>query len=107
MEYTYHDLRTKTVAQLREVAAGIDHEAVKGHSQMHKDHLISAICAALNIDMHEHHEVHGIDKSALKGQIRSLKKERDELLGKHDPKALKLLRSKIGKLKHKLRKAMV
>jgi hypothetical protein len=107
MEYTYHDLRVKTVAQLREIAAGIEHEAVKGHSQMHKDHLIKAICTALNVDMHEHHEVLGLNKGAVKMQIRALKKERDELLGKHDPKRLKLVRTKIAMLKHRLRKAMV
>jgi hypothetical protein len=107
MPYTFHDLKVKTVAELREIAAGIEHEAVKGHTQMHKDHLIQAICTALKIDMHEHHEVRGLEKSGIKAQIRALKKERDELLGTHDPKKLKLVRAKIAKLKHKLRKAMV
>ena len=30
MSYTYEELKHKTVAQLREIAAGIEHEAVKG-----------------------------------------------------------------------------
>jgi hypothetical protein len=107
MAYTFHDLKVKTVAELREIAAGIEHEAVKGHTQMHKDHLIKAICTALNIEMHEHHEVRGLDKTGIKTQIRALKKERDELLGKHDHEKLKLIRTQIKRLKHKLRKAEV
>ena len=33
-EHTYEELKHKTVAQLREVAAGIEHDAVKGHTQL-------------------------------------------------------------------------
>ena len=78
MEYTYKDLKGMTVAQLREIAAGIEHEAVQGYTQLNKEHLIDAICAALGIEKHAHHEVRGINKGKIKSEIRSLKKERDK-----------------------------
>ena len=56
MAYTYHELKEKTVADLREIAKGIEHEAVEGATQMNKDHLLKALCTALGIDMHEHHQ---------------------------------------------------
>jgi Rho termination factor-like protein len=59
MAYTFQELRVKTVAQLRDIAAGLGDEAVKGYSQLNKDHLLAAICKALNIDMHVHHQAEG------------------------------------------------
>ena len=44
MAYTYEQLHVMTVAQLREIAQGIEHEAVQGFSTMHKDHLLPALC---------------------------------------------------------------
>ena len=35
MEYTFQDLKHKKVAELREIAAGIDNEAVKGCFSIH------------------------------------------------------------------------
>lgn len=105
--HTYEDLKKKTVAQLREIAASIEHEAVKGYTQLNKEHLLEAICKALNIDMHGHHEVVGIDKTALKGKVRVLKKKRDEAYAAHDLKQLKMYRRQIHGLKRKIRKAMV
>lgn len=104
---TYEELKKKTVAQLREIAAGIEHEAVKGYTQLNKEHLLEAICKALNVDMHEHHEVVGIDKTALKSKIRVLKRKRDEAYSAHDLKQLKMYRRQIHVLKRKIRKAMV
>ncbi|MFQ5822851.1 MAG: hypothetical protein ACE5JB_02220 [bacterium] len=43
MAYTFKELKEKTAVQLKEIAKGIDHEAVKGYSQMHKDRLLKAI----------------------------------------------------------------
>ena len=57
MSYTLKELKAKTAAQLKEIAAGIENEAVKGYTQMNKEHLIKAICAALGIHIHEHHYV--------------------------------------------------
>lgn len=107
MAYTYHDLRVKTVAQLREIAAGIDHEAVKGYTQLHKDQLLRAICTALNIDMHEHHEVVGLNKSEIKSKIRELKQQRDEALAAHDHARLKDVRRRIHHFKRQIHKATV
>lgn len=105
--HTYEEMKKKTVAQLREIAAGIEHEAVKGYTQLNKEHLLQAVCKALDIDMHEHHEVVGIDKTTLKGKIRVLKKKRDEAYAAHDLKQLKMYRRQIHGLKRKIRKAMV
>ena len=107
MEHTFKELKKKTVAQLKEIASGIEHEAVKGYTQLNKDHLLEAVCKALNIEMHEHHEVVGVDKAALKSKIKELKKERDKALEAHNHKDLKAVRYEIKKLKNKLRSATV
>ncbi len=70
MTYTHAELKKKTVAELREIAKGVEHEAVQGHSQMNKEHLLVALCKALNIDIHEHHEVVGLNKTQVKAKIR-------------------------------------
>lgn len=107
MDYTYEDLKNKTVAELKEIAKGIEHEAVKGYTQLNKDHLLKAVCEALGVDARVHHEVVGIDKTAIKKEIRELKKERDKALEGKDRKQLKEVRSQIKALKKKLRRAMV
>lgn len=107
MAHTYHELKKMTAAQLKDIAKGIQHEAVKGYTQLNKDHLIKAICAAEGIDAREHHEVKGIDKSRIKLRIGALKAERAKVLEAHDHKQLKAVRRRIKTLKKKLRKAMV
>ena len=107
MEYTFKDLKGKTVAELREIAKGIEHEAVKGYTQLNKEHLLEAVCNALGIDMHVHHDVKGIDKPKIKREIRKLKLERDKALEAHDHKKLKEVRRQIKTYKNKLRRAMV
>ena len=103
MAHTYEELKAKTVAELRDIAKDIQHDAVQGASQMNKDHLLPAICKALGIDTHEHHEVHGIDKPAIKARIRELKKERDAALESHDAAQLKSLRRQMHRLNHQIR----
>ncbi len=107
MEYTFQDLKEKTVAQLKEIAKGIEHEAVKGYTQLNKEHLLAAICTALGIDMHVHHEIKGVDKSKVKSKIRKLKSERDQAAEAHDYKKLKSLRRQVKRLKNKMRRATV
>ena len=107
MEHTFKELKKMTVAQLREIAAEIEHEAVQGYTQLNKEHLIEAICKALNIDMYEHHVAVGIDKTSIKANIKALKKERDSAIEAHDYKKLREVRRQIKKLKNKLRRAMV
>ena len=107
MAYTHNELKHKTLAELRDIAKDIDHEAVQGYTQLNKDHLIVAICKALNIDIHEHHQVVGIDKSSIKSRIKALKTKRDAALTAHDRAALKKTRRSIHRLKRQIHKATV
>lgn len=107
MAHTYEELKHKTVAELREIAAGLEHEAVKGHTQLNKDQLLPALCQALGIEAHAHHQVVGIDKAAIKGKIKTLKKQRAEALTAHDHGQLKQIRRHIHRLKRTIRKATV
>jgi hypothetical protein len=105
--YTYRELKKKTVAQLRDIAAGIEHEAVKGYTQLNKEHLLEALCKALDIDMFEHHKVVGIDKTAVKAKIKELKKKRDEASAARNYVEHKYILRHIHQLKRKIRKAAV
>lgn len=107
MSYTYDQLSKMTVAELRKIADGIEHEAVHGHSTMHKEKLLSAICKALNIETHVHHAVVGINKSAMKVEIKNWKKKRAEALTKKDYVKLSEIRQHIHDLKGKLRRSIV
>jgi len=107
MDYTFEELKEKTVAQLREIAEKIDHEALHGYKTMHKEQLQLALCQALGIEAKVHHEVVGIDKGEVKSQIRKLKEERAAALQAHDHKRLKVIRRQIHRLKRGIRKAAV
>jgi DNA-binding IclR family transcriptional regulator len=78
MAHTFHELKEKTIQELRDIAKDVQHEAVQGFSQMNKEHLLPALCKALGIDVHEHHTVSGIDMAAIKAQMRELKQEKQE-----------------------------
>ncbi len=106
MEHTFEELRKKTVAQLREIAQGIEHDAVHGYSTMHKEELLPALCTALDIEAHVHHEAVGINKRKVKARLRDLKVERDAALEARDKKRLKTALRKIHRLKRSIRKAM-
>ena len=101
----YHELRAMTIAQLREVAAGVDR--LTGYTQMRKDKLLETVCEHLEIPLHEHHEVLGIEKATIKKQIRALKLQRGEALERRDRAELKQVRRQIHKLKRTLRRATV
>ncbi len=107
MAHTFEELKKMTVAQMRKIASGIEHEAVQGYTQLNKEHLLKAICTALKIDMFQHHHVEGVNKTAIKTKIKELKKKRDEYLESHDHKQLKLVRHRIHRLKRTLHKATV
>lgn len=107
MAYTYDQLHAMTVAQLREIAEGVAHEAVKGASTMHKEKLLPALCEALGVETHIHHRVVGLDKGKVKLQIRELKRQRTDAIAKKDYATLKTLRKKIHDLKRSIRKATV
>ena len=72
MDYTYEQLRHKTVGELREMAKGNEHEALQGYTQLNKEHLLVALSKALGIK-HEHHEVVGVDKASIKARIKEMK----------------------------------
>jgi folylpolyglutamate synthase/dihydropteroate synthase len=107
MAYSYDELRRKTVAELREIAAGIQHDAVQGHTQMHKSELLVALCKALSLELHEHHEAKGINKAAVKAEIQEFKRKRDEAIAAHNPVQLKQVRREIHRLKRQIRRATV
>ena len=104
MAHTYEELKEMTVAQLRDVAKETD---VRGYSSMHKEHLLHALCEALGIEEHVHHEVKGIDKASVKARIKQLKEERDEALAAKDRVRLKRVRRRIHRLKRRIHKATV
>ncbi len=107
MAHTFHELKTKTVAELREIASTIEHEAVQGYTQLNKEHLLAAVCKALGIDMHEHHRVMAAEKKEIKARIGELKKSRDSALESHDHGKLKAVRRRIHRLKRRLHKNAV
>ena len=104
-DYTYEHLKHNTVAALREIAKGLDHEAVQGYTQLNKEHLIPAICTAIGIDAHvHHHEVTGgFDKAAAKAKLRALKAERQAAIDAHDRARLRVIRRQRHNLNHKIR----
>ena len=107
MAYTFEQLHAMTVHQLRDIAKDIQHDAVHGFSTMHKEKLVPAICQALGVEAHVHHQVVGVDKRGIKAQIRELKKQRDAAILAKNAAELKDTRRRIKLLKKSLRKAMV
>lgn len=107
MSYDYHELKHTRIGDLRKIAEGLDHEALQGYTQFHKEDLLKAICSALKIEMQEHHDVVGIDKAAIKKQIGELKALRDEAIRAKDRKEIKSVRRRIHHLKRTIRRATV
>lgn len=103
MAHTYEELRGKTVDELRGIAKTLDHEAVKGATQMNKEHLLPALCKALGIDTHIHHHVEGIDKATIKAKMKELKKQRAAAIEAHDPERLKNVRRHIHHFNRQIR----
>lgn len=106
MAFTYEELKHKTVAELRDIAKGIEHEAVQGYTQLNKEHLLVAISKALGIT-HEHHDVVGVDKASIKARIRQLKTQREAAIAAHDHVQLKVVRRTMHSLKRRIHKATV
>jgi len=106
MEYTYDQLKKMKVTELREIAAGIENEAVQGYTQLNKEHLLAALCDALNIDTHTRHKskATGSDRAEIKTQMKALKKQRDAALEAHDHAQLKKVRRQLHGLRRTLRK---
>lgn len=105
--YTYEELKHKTVAELREIASGIDHEAVKGYTQLRKAEIIHRLATALGIEEVVHHKVVGVDKASIKARLKELRKERDAAIEARDRDGLKRVRRQVHRLKRQIHKAMV
>lgn len=105
MDYTWEQLHKMRVADLRDIAKDLEHDELQGYSTMHKEDLVPALCHALGIEDHAHHEVVGVNKTEIKQKIRALKKDRDAALEAKDKDKLKAVRREIHHLKIKLRKA--
>jgi DNA-binding IclR family transcriptional regulator len=101
MAHTYDELRHKTVAELREIAKELPHEAVQGYTQMNKEHLLPAICQALGLDAHEHHAAAAAGKSQIKTRMREIKSALDA--AGTDADRLHALRREYHHLNHGLR----
>lgn len=107
MTYTHADLKKKTVAELREIAAKVEDETVKGHSQMNKEHLLVALCTALKIDMREHHQVVGLDKTKVKARIKAMKDRLAKAIEAKDKKQISYCHRQIHRQKRNIHKATV
>ena len=101
--HTYEELKHKTVAELREMAKGLEHDAVQGYTQMNKDHLLPALCKALGIEAHEHHAAASAQKAKLRGEMRSIREQRAKAMTSGDHDLLHRLRRRYHKLNHSLR----
>jgi hypothetical protein len=109
MAHTYDELKGQTIDQLREIAKGLDHEAVKGYTQMNKEHLLPALCNALGIEYHKHphHAAVGIDKPKLKARMHSIRTEKQQAIEAGDRAKLKALRREYHRLNRRIRAASV
>ena len=111
MAHTHEDLKGKTIAELREIAKDLHHPGLQGYTQMNKEHLLPAICAALGIDTHHHHHRTAppvvFDKAATKAVLRALKVQRDQALSSDDHEQLTAVRRHMHTLRHRLRTAAV
>jgi hypothetical protein len=107
MSHSYEELKKKNVGELRDIAKSLEHEAVKGYTQLNKEHLLDALCVALGIDQHAHHDVVGIDKQTVKRTMKAMRKKRDIALADHDHVELKRIRRVMHRLKRKIHKATV
>lgn len=105
MTHTYEELKHKTVAELRSIAKDLQHPAVKGYTQMNKEHLLPALCAALGIDAQEHHAAVLAEKSVIKAHMRELKMACDKAVAEGDHDRLRQLRREYHSLNHRLRAA--
>jgi 16S rRNA C967 or C1407 C5-methylase (RsmB/RsmF family) len=103
MAHTYEELKKKTVAELRDLAKDLHHDAVQGYTQMNKEHLLPALCQAFGIDTHEHHAAAIAQKAAVKARMRAIKAERAKVAEHGEAGRLQALRREYHRLNHTLR----
>ena len=105
MAYTYEELKKKTLAELRDIAKDLQHDAVQGYTQLNKEHLLPALCSALGVDAHEHHAASGELKFAMRAKLHELRAQRAQAIEAHDHERLKAIRRHYHHLNHTLRAA--
>jgi hypothetical protein len=105
MAHTYEELKKKTIAELRDIAKDIQHEAVQGYTQLNKEHLLPALCKALGIDSHAHHAAAIAEKAAVKTKMREIRAEKAKALEGGDYDRVRQLRRHYHRLNHSLRTA--
>ncbi|OGQ95130.1 MAG: hypothetical protein A2521_00270 [Deltaproteobacteria bacterium RIFOXYD12_FULL_57_12] len=105
MAFTYDDLHKKTVAELRDIAKDIEHEAVQGYTQLNKEKLLLAMCTALGIEARRKKGSAAGAATTLKARIKGKKAERDTAIEAQDHRRLRQIRRKIRNLKRKTRRA--
>ena len=103
MPHTYEELKKKTVAELRDIAKDIQHDAVQGFSQMNKEHLLPAICKALGIEAFEHHAAASAEKGRIKAGCARSRQSGPSCLGSDDSEKLRANRRQYHALNHSLR----
>ena len=84
-EYTFEDLGKQTVAQLRKIAVGVEHEALQDPAKMPKEELLAALCQALGIEAGESAEETVQDKEPAAQEIAAA--EPTEESAKEEPAA--------------------
>ena len=99
----WHELNKTRVADLREMMKQ-QMPDVTGVIAMKKEELVERLAAHLGVER-PHKVVVGIDKTAVRGKIKDLKKMRQQALEAQDPVGLKKQRRAIHRLKRRLRRA--
>ena len=84
-EYKFEDLSKQTVAQLRKIAEGVEHEALQDPAKMPKEELLAALCQALGIEAGESPEETVQDKEPAAQEIAAA--EPTEESAKEEPAA--------------------
>ncbi|MFQ5671094.1 MAG: Rho termination factor N-terminal domain-containing protein [Acidobacteriota bacterium] len=96
-----HELESKTVNELRELAKGYDD--ITGVAGLKKEELTDFLCKKLSIDR-QRHVPKGIGRQAMKEKIRLLQGKRAQILEAHDRQGLAEIRREIKSYKRKLRR---
>ncbi len=108
MAHTYEELKKKTIEELREIAKGLGEDAVKGYTQMNKEHLLHPLQGPrIQFHKHPHHEAVGIDKAKLKARMHQLRADKQKALAAGDAAKLKAIRREYHHLNRKIRAATV
>jgi hypothetical protein len=94
-----HELKGKTVNELRELAAS---QGIEGVSGKKKDDLLEILAEKLGLDLHAH-VPEGIGRRRIKARLRELRARRAKALAERNRAALIDTRREIHAQKHRLR----